>query len=171
MTNFRQTIKMMAAALAMGIALCSCNAAGGSESYETTKANVAPGAAAPAAKTADTEVRAQAVLFGTELTFYYDNKDHSTQGTVYEVSSNGYGVKGSPWKYSGFTSAKFDKSCQDWNPTSMVFFFAGCAKAETIDLTNLNTASVADLSCMFQKCTALKSLDLTGLDTGKVIEM
>ena len=100
-----------------------------------------------------------------------NRKDHSTERTVYEVSSTGYGVKGAPWAFSGFTAASFDESCRDWNPTSMVFFFSGCSKAESIDCTNLNTASVADMSCMFQKCRALQSLDLTGFDTANVIEM
>ena len=105
------------------------------------------------------------------LTFYYDDKNHNSEGTVYEVSSKGYGVKGAPWAASGFTAARFHESCLAWNPTSMIFFFSGCTKAESIDCTNLNTASVIDMSCMFQKCRALSSLDLTGFDTSKVIEM
>ena len=167
---------MMVMALAMAAALCSCNAAGGSDAYEATpsKATVATAATAtqaPAAKTVNTEIRAQAVLRGTHLTFYYDNKDHNTEGTVYEVSSTGYGVKGAPWASAGFATASFDSSCQDWNPTSMVFFFSGCTKAVSIDCTNLNTASVVDMSCMFQKCRSLQSLDITGFDTASVIEM
>ncbi|MBR5916202.1 MAG: BspA family leucine-rich repeat surface protein [Spirochaetia bacterium] len=177
MKDFRQTIKMMAMALAMGIALCSCSVAGGSDSYgaapakaEASNSTTTTAQAVPA-KAANSEIRPQAVLRGTQLTFYYDNKDHDTEGTVYEVSSIGYGVKGAPWAASGFVSASFDESCQNWNPTSMVFFFSGCTKAVSIDCTNLNTASVIDMSCMFQKCRSLDSLDLTGFDTSKVIEM
>ena len=178
MTNFRQivktTIKMMAVALVMTAALCSCNAAGGSDSYEASSAKPAQ----TASTSAETAVQqkldglcAKAVLSGTTLTFYYDDKDHDAEGTVYEVSSTGYGVKGSPWAASGFITASFDESCRAWNPTSMVFFFSGCTKAEEIDCTNLNTASVKDMSCMFQKCRSLTALDLTGLDTTGVIEM
>ena len=176
MRNFRQTIKMMAMALVMGIAFCSCNAAGGSYSYDTTPSKAAVPATADhvqetEVKAVNTEVRAQAVFRGTHLTFYYDNKDHNTEGTVYEVSSKGYGVKGAPWARTGFITASFDSSCQEWNPTSMIFFFSGCTKAVSIDCTNLNTASVIDMSCMFQKCRSLSSLDLTGFDTTNVIEM
>ena len=176
MTNFRQTIKIMAMAMVMVIALCSCNAAGGSDAYDAAPSQAASPATTikvqeVAPKAENTAVRAQAVLSGTQLTFYYDNKDHDAEGTVYEVSSTGYGVKGAPWAASGFLTASFDESCQNWNPTSMIFFFSGCTKVVNIDCTNLNTASVVDMSCMFQKCRSLKSLDLTGFDTASVIEM
>lgn len=179
MTNFRQTVKMMVMALVIAAAFCSCNAAGGSDAYEATpaKAEAAKAEAvsstqtAQVAKPVNNTVRPQAVLSGSTLTFYYDSKDHSAEGTVYDVRSNGYGVKGAPWATSGFTAARFDKSCQAWNPTSMIFFFSGCTKAVSIDCTNLNTASVVDMSCMFQKCRSLQSLDLTGFDTASVIEM
>ena len=113
----------------------------------------------------------KAVLSGSTLTFYYDDKNHATEGKVYEVSSRGYGVKGAPWAATGFKTARFDESCKNWKPESLIFFFSGCTKAEAIDCTNLDTASVVDMSCMFQKCRALQSLDLTGFDTASVIEM
>ncbi len=166
---------MMVMALIMAAAFCSCNASGGSDSYENTapatKTNVQAQSSNSQTPAVVRGICAKAVLRGTELTFYYDDKDHETEGTVYEVSSKGYGVKGAPWAASGFTTARFDDSCQNWNPTSMIFFFSGCTKAVSIDCTNLNTASVVDMSCMFQKCRSLASLDLTGLDTAKVIEM
>ena len=172
MRNFRNTIKMMVMALVMGYALCSCCVSHLSPEEVLEPKNT--GTAAPTVKTqetADNGIRPQAVLRDSQLTFYYDNKDHNTEGTVYEVSSKGYGVKGAPWASSGFISARFDESCKDWNPTSMVFFFSGCTKAVSIDCTNLNTSSVVDMSCMFQKCRSLASLDLTGFDTANVIEM
>ena len=176
MRNFKNTIKMMTLALTMGITLCSCNAAGGSDSYEAAPEQVTTQATTTniqenIAQPVNTGIRPQAVLRGSKLTFYYDSKDHNTEGTVYEVSSKGYGVKGAPWASSGFLTASFDESCKNWNPTSMVFFFSGCTKAVTIDCTNLDTSSVIDMSCMFQKCRSLASLDLTGFDTVNVIEM
>lgn len=180
MTNFRQTVKMMVVALVMAAAFCSCNAAGGSDTYDAAsvkaeasaaKADVHAQTSAAHASTVISGPCAKAVLRGTHLTFYYDDKNHETEGKVYEVSSNGYGVKGSPWATSGFLTASFDESCRDWNPTSMVFFFSGCTKVVSIDCANLNTASVVDMSCMFQKCRSLASLDLTGFDTANVIEM
>ena len=176
MRNFKNTIKMMTLALTMGITLCSCNAAGGSDSYEVAPEQVTTQATTTniqenIAQPVNTGNRPLAVLRGSKLTFYYDSKDHNTEGTVYEVSSKGYGVKGAPWASSGFLTASFDESCKNWNPTSMVFFFSGCTKAVTIDCTNLDTSSVIDMSCMFQKCRSLSSLDLTGFDTANVIEM
>ena len=139
MTNFRQTIKLRAVALVMAAVFCSCNASGGSDSYEAATSQAAtPTATVTVQEPADNavaEIRAQAVLRGTNLTFYYDDKDHNTEGTVYEVSSKGYGVKGAPWATSGFITASFDSSCQEWNPTSMIFFFSGCTKAVSIDCT------------------------------------
>ena len=90
----------------------------------TPKANVNSQTSAADVSTVISGPCAKAVLRGTHLTFYYDDKNHETEGKVYEVSSNGYGVKGSPWAASGFLTASFDESCRDWNPTSMVFFFS-----------------------------------------------
>ena len=185
MTNFRQTlrqtVKMMIMALVMAAVFCSCNAAGGSDSYSAAPSKAETASAAKTNVQEQTSITpeskglnglcAKAVLRGTQLTFYYDDKNHETEGKVYEVSSKGYGVKGAPWALSGFITASFDESCQNWNPTSMIFFFSGCTKAVSIDCTNLNTSSVVDMSCMFQKCRSLATLDLTGFDTANVIEM
>ena len=151
MKNFRQTIKMMAMALVSVSTLCSCAAhltAPETVEPETAEVQVnnTQASVAPAVTAAEKGIRAQAVLRGTQLTFYYDDKDHNTEGKVFEVSSKGYGVKGAPWANSGFVTASFDESCKDWNPTSMVFFFSGCTRVVSIDCTNLNTASVMDMS-------------------------
>ena len=191
MKDFRLLIKMMVMALVMGALFCSCNAAGGSDSYEavtqkesqhnTTAANNNNnGASAHNVNTntsaenvnknifdsQDFTTGAKAVLSGTHLTFYYDNKDHSAEGTVYKVNSNGYNGKGAPWKNSGFKTASFDSSCQDWAPTSMAYFFTGCADMESVDCTNLNTAYVYNMNGMFQQCYSLKNLDLSTFDMG-----
>ena len=36
MTDFRKTVKMMIMAMVMAVTFCSCNAAGGSDSYEAS---------------------------------------------------------------------------------------------------------------------------------------
>ncbi len=177
MTNFRQTvkttIKMMAVALVLAAAFCSCSSVGLEDAGEApAKAEAAKveSQAAPQTKVMQ-GLCPKAVLSGTTLTFYYDDKDHQTEGKVYEVCSKGYGVKGAPWAASGFTAARFDESCQNWKPASLIFFFSGCTKVESIDCTNLDTSAVVDMSCMFQKCRSLQSLDLTGFNTISVIEM
>ena len=174
MRNFRQTIKMMAVALVLAAAFCSCSSVGLDDAAEAPVKSEAPKAESQStAQTARTlqGLCPKAVLSGTTLTFYYDDKDHETEGKVYEVCSRGYGVKGAPWASAGFTAARFDESCQGWKPASLIFFFSGCTKVETIDCANLDTSAVVDMSCMFQKCRSLQSLDLTGFSTASVIEM
>lgn len=207
MRNFRQTVKMMAAALVIGIVFCSCNTSGGSDAYVVSSSNTSPQGTTVATSSnvttqnientnnilnmniepeisspAETEVATisavpelttciKAVLSGTDLVFYYDNLDHSGEGTVYDVKSTGYNAKGAPWKNSGFRTASFDSSCQSWEPTSMEYFFTGCSSAVSIDCTNLNTSNVNNMTCMFQKCRSLQSLDLSNFEMENILDM
>ena len=56
-------------------------------------------------------------------------------------------------------------------PTSCAYWFHGMASCEDIDLENLDTGRVTDMSHMFQGCCLLRRLDLTGLDTSEVTNM
>ena len=49
--------------------------------------------------------------------------------------------------------------------------FYGCESLRSIDLSGLDTSSVADMSYMFDGCSSLSSLDLSSLDTSKVTAM
>lgn len=54
---------------------------------------------------------------------------------------------------------------------SMEGMFKGCSSLEVLDLSNLCTANVWDMSSMFESCTSLKSVDLSSLDTSKTRSM
>ena len=55
------------------------------------------------------------------------------------------------------------------NKTTYMFF--ECSSLTNIDLSNLNTQNIIDMSGMFQACSSLTALDLSCLDTRKVTNM
>ena len=169
MKKVRLTAIMMVMALAMGALFCSCNAAGGSDYYETpAQASIQASEPQTAVPVEYNGPKAKAVCSGSRLTFYYDTEDHTGEGTVYEVNSDGYNSQGTPWMNSGFIMATFDASCQNWSPESLAYFFSNCTDAVFIDLTNLNTSCTTNMSRMFNNCTSLVSVDMNGLDVSKV---
>ena len=174
MKKMRLVIMMMAMALVMVSMLCSCNAAGGSDSYEAPAAHVSEqNSESVVIDNQETEspFKAKAVLSGSCLTFYYDDKDHSAEGKVYPVSSEGYNSKGNPWKDAKFYIVKFDDSCKEWAPESLAYFFSDCGSAISIDCTNLNTANVTSMNRMFNNCSSLVAVNMTSLDTSKLENM
>jgi len=129
------------------------------------------------------------------ITFYYDEVDHSAEGTVrtHAIGSTGY----SPWK--GDTSiikAVFTPSCAsaEWT-TGLRYFFSGCSSLQTVegiqyvnassatwlyqmfngcsslvslDLGLLVAPNVTDIGAMFQNCTSLETLDISGLFSANI---
>lgn len=164
-------------AMVIGTFFCSCNVSGGSDSYGASASQTSVQASDSISEETvyeneeENTAKAKAVLSGSRLTFYYDQEDHAKEGTVYEVSSTGYNVKGAPWKDSNFIIAKFDASCQDWTPENLSFFFSGCVSVVSIDCTNLNTSNTTAMIRMFNNCSSLVSVDLRGFDTSKVENM
>ena len=65
-----------------------------------------------------------------------------------------------------FNNCFFTDTTQD-----MSDMFGYCKKLTTIDLENLNTASVINMSSMFSSCDLLTSLDLGNFDTSNVRDM
>ena len=58
------------------------------------------------------------------------------------------------------------------NVTDITRMFGYCPSLTTIiGLDNFNTSSVTDMSFMFSGCTSLESLDLSSFDTSKVTDM
>ena len=55
--------------------------------------------------------------------------------------------------------------------TNMNFMFYGCMGLTSLDLSGWNTASVTNMNCMFYGCTGLTSLDLSGWNTASVTNM
>lgn len=55
--------------------------------------------------------------------------------------------------------------------TDMSFMFSGASKMTSVSLNNVSTANVKDMQYMFQNCTALENLDLSSFNTSKVTTM
>ena len=55
--------------------------------------------------------------------------------------------------------------------TDMSFMFSGASKMTSLSLNNVSTTNVKDMQYMFQNCTVLENLDLSSFDTSKVTTM
>ena len=55
--------------------------------------------------------------------------------------------------------------------TDMSGMFAACYNLTSLDLSNFNTEKAVDMSCMFSDCGSLNNLDLSAFDTKKVTNM
>lgn len=54
------------------------------------------------------------------------------------------------------------------NVTDMTSMFNGCRKIKELDLTNFNTSKVTSMQKMFKGCTSLERIDLSNFDTSNV---
>ena len=103
------------------------------------------------------------------ITFYYDDVDHSAEGTVktHTLGSTGY----SPWKgNTDILRAVFTTSCSSaaWTK-GLQYFFYGCSNLTTVEgLGNLNMSDASSLLQMFYGCSSLTTLDSGGLKSPKV---
>ena len=95
-------------------------------------------------------------------------------GTGAEQEPN-WGTYESPWaSYSEhitkviFAAEGGQKVIAPANSRSLL---ASLIKAESIDLSGLDTSNVTDMASMFSCCVALTSLDLSGFDTERVTDM
>ena len=104
--------------------------------------------------------QAYAVFNDGTLTFYCDTQRNSRQGTTYDLNT---GTKSPGWyaNRTSITKAVFDASFANAQPTTTYYWFGGCKNLTEIqDISNLNTANVTDMSCMFWECTKLTTLDV-----------
>ena len=46
--------------------------------------------------------------------------------------------------------------------------FSGCFSLTNLDLSNLNTQNVTNMSCMFDRCSSLTNLNLSNFNTQNV---
>lgn len=112
------------------------------------------------------------------LTFYCDNKDHTSQGTVYHLNEEDESPEWFNFDFetntnkNNITRVIFDSSFSSARPVTTNCWFAGCNKLEEIEgIKNLNTSEVVNMSKMFLACTSLKSLDLSKFNTSKVTDI
>ena len=130
---------------------------------------------------------AYSVLENNTLTFYYDWKKGSRQGTTYPIEKDYTspfsfiivnGVKDDNslpgWYYDReyIKRVSFDYSFKYYLPKSTRNWYYSCSNIESIDrIENLSTDNVTMMDCMFMDCSSLKNLDLSSLNTEKVVSM
>ena len=116
----------------------------------------------------------------TTLTFFYDSKRASREGTTWGINEKQQvGERVEPaWTgtYKNFntttTKVVMDASFKDFRPTSTASWFDGFKVLTTIEgLQYLNTSEVTDMNGMFAFCSALTSLDLSNFNTSNVMNM
>ena len=109
------------------------------------------------------------VYEGGTLMFKYGEKPGS--GTVYDVPTND-ATPGWTAYNNSITTVVFDESFKDARPTSCYKWFADCINLQSIiNIENLNTEEVKNMSEMFCGCSRLLSLDLSSFNTAKVTDM
>ena len=119
----------------------------------------------------------KAVLNGETLTFYYDEVDHSSEGTVYEMGTGGtVGWTDSKTENTTITTVIFDPSFKDFQPTTMSGWFQRLQKLATIKgLENVDTSNVTSMQNLFRmkgsSNSSIRTLDLSTWDTAKVTNM
>ena len=116
----------------------------------------------------------------TTLTFFYDTKRTSREGTTWGIEET---KEDNGWQYPAWagtynnpdtttTKAVVDASFKDFRPTSTEFWFKQFKALTAIEgLQNLNTSEVTNMSFMFLDCAALTALDLKSFNTEKVTDM
>ena len=57
------------------------------------------------------------------------------------------------------------------NVTNMSGMFSGCSNLQTLDLSDFDTGNVTDMHVMFGNCSNLQTLNLSTFDTSKVTRM
>ncbi len=116
----------------------------------------------------------------TTLTFFYDTKRATREGTTWGIEET---KEDNGWQYPAWagtynnpdtttTKAVVDASFKDFRPTSTEFWFKQFKALTAIEgLQNLNTSEVTNMSFMFLDCAALTALDLKSFNTEKVTDM
>ena len=141
--------------------------------YFTKKAQDKPEVSTP-------EAYVQMSADKTTLTFFYDTKRATREGTTWGIEET---KEDNGWQYPAWarpynnldtttTKAVFDTSFKDFRPTSTAQWLLSLTALTNIEgLQNLNTSNVTDMDAMFWGCSALTSLDLTNFNTSNVTDM
>jgi len=130
---------------------------------------------------ADITAKAVVSTDGKTLTFYYDDADHSSEGTSFALNE-GENEPGWADLNKTITTAVFDESFKEARPTSTYCWFGfikhneegesiGSPLTEIKGFENLNTSEVTNMAMMFYSCSNLKAIDLSHFNTGKAMNM
>ena len=120
----------------------------------------------------------------TTLTFFYDTKRATREGTTWGIeetqteSVGQYSQIYPAWSGTFYnlntatTKAVFDDSFANFRPTSTAQWLQSLRSLINIEgLHNLNTSEVTDMHGMFAACSALTTLDLSTFNTSNVTKM
>ena len=122
----------------------------------------------------DKSASAYAALYGGgSLVFQAGPEAEEGRGALvaaYPFHLSGTAGGRAPWSGAA-ASVKSASFSMGLAPSSMRGWFSGMSSLESVDLTNLDTSKVTDMSSMFDGCSSLASLDLSSLDTSKVTDM
>lgn len=102
------------------------------------------------------------------LTFYYDA--NMPEENAWDVSDIGYNTPGWFDKREYINEVVFDESFVKARPKSCHFWFCE-TRINSINLDNLNTSEVTNMSGMFLSCGNLTSIDVSGFNTSSVTDM
>ena len=100
------------------------------------------------------------------------NSSYLIDGTTYKTKIAANAQSWSTDYMFGRTSiktVKFEKNIE--LPDSIAGMFRDCSSLTNVDISNLDTSNVTDMSNMFLNCTSLISLDVSNFDTSNVMFM
>ena len=100
------------------------------------------------------------------------NEDIET--VVFDESFARYTPENTCWWFYYLTNLTSIVNIENLNTskvTDMTYMFALCAKLQSIDVTHFNTSKLERMHNMFYYCQSLLTLDLTNWDTSKVLGM
>lgn len=102
----------------------------------------------------------------TTLTLYYDEVDHTSEGSVYELPA-----AKPEWPTTGgfkdATKIVFDSSFHDWKPASCTQWFYQFTKASSfVGIENWDVSECTNMRRLFCRCP-VEVLDLSAFETGK----
>ena len=116
----------------------------------------------------------------TTITFFYDTKRATREGTTWgieekkELNGDQYPAWAGTYNYPNTTTTKavVDASFKDFRPTSTAQWLLSLKALTNIEgLQYLNTSEVTNMNWMFKDCKSLTSLDLKNFNTQKVTDM
>lgn len=111
------------------------------------------------------------VMDGTELTLYYGDASAVSDAVTYTVNVNSV-ASWSSNNVKSATSVVTNESCSSYRGTILKKIFQGFASATSIDLSNLYTNNVTDMTSMFESCSKLTSITFgSNFNTGNVTSM
>ncbi len=112
---------------------------------------------------------------GETLIFYYDDVDHSQEGTVYSINTGNNLPEWQDMKQENkwlITKAIFDPSFAFAKPTTTYYWFYGFSNLISISgIKYLDTSNVTNMSDMFHGCKLLTEINIENFKTSNVTSM